>query len=97
MKNIISILALVFTIGFTSCQRNQTGIADIQKAQLATDKCQGPPPEWCARARCSSEGKPVCGCNGVTYANECQAQCDGVTSYTFGTCDLSSGKPVASR
>ena len=95
MKNIISIFALALTITFTSCQRNQIATTDIQKSQLATDKCQGNPPEWCARARCSNEGKPVCGCNGVTYANECQAQCDGVTSYTFGTCDNGGGKLAA--
>ncbi|GIV34393.1 MAG: hypothetical protein KatS3mg031_1928 [Chitinophagales bacterium] len=29
---------------------------------------------------------PVCGCNGVTYGNSCEAQCAGVTQWTPGPC-----------
>lgn len=97
MKNIISIIALVFAVGFTSLQKSENGLTDLKKSQFVTtgaDKCQGDPPEWCARVRCSGEGKPVCGCNGVTYANECQAQCDGVVAYTFGPCESGGGKAL---
>jgi hypothetical protein len=29
---------------------------------------------------------PVCGCNGKTYGNECEAVCAGITDYTEGAC-----------
>ncbi len=29
---------------------------------------------------------PVCGCNGITYGNECDAMINGVTSYFYGEC-----------
>lgn len=36
---------------------------------------------------CPAVYAPVCGCNGVTYGNSCEAQCDGVTRWTQGTCN----------
>ena len=47
------------------------------------DKCQGERSIGCT---CPQTLNQVCGCNGVTYDNGCYAQCDGVTSYTFGVC-----------
>ena len=36
---------------------------------------------------CEKIYAPVCGCDKVTYANACMAECVGITSFRSGTCE----------
>jgi len=43
---------------------------------------------------CAQINTPVCGCNGITYPNPCTAQANGVSFYTYGTCQTGCINPA---
>ncbi len=76
MKKLIQISFFVFvmTMLSTACEEEPTDCID--PAQIDTE------------TSCIEIYDPVCGCDDVTYDNECYATIAGVTSWTAGPCEV---------
>ena len=59
----------------TSCDLNYIGSITIDESLINE------------QAACYLIYAPVCGCNDVTYSNDCVAQNNGVLSFTEGACE----------
>jgi hypothetical protein len=64
------------------------------RAPVASQAAAGPdcidPKRINPSAICTMDYQPVCGCNGLTYANECVGRNAGLLSFRLGPCP---GKP----
>ncbi len=66
------IFLLFLLIALGSCKKRDDGCID---ESLIIDSA------------CPANYDPVCGCDDVTYGNDCEARINGVTSWTEGACD----------
>jgi hypothetical protein len=74
MKILLSILAITFSLSLFSCKSEE------EKVRCYDPKKRNP------NAVCNTIYDPVCGCDGKTYSNPCEATNAGITSYTGGKC-----------
>lgn len=72
MKNLLIIGGfLLGSVVFLSCDKRK----EFDCVAVAQDDCL-----------CYEIYAPVCGCDNVTYSNDCYAECNGITDYVPGEC-----------
>ena len=85
----MKLLLILLLVTFYSCedklQQNQQ-TTTIQGAKVQASNTSNSIVEENDACICTKDWRPVCGENGVTYPNACQAKCEKVENFTEGTC-----------
>lgn len=74
----VVLVSCVLIFGLTGCKGQRAS----QGEDTCIDESKIDPNKACYKIY-----KPVCGCNGETYSNDCMAAKAGVTTWTDGPCE----------
>lgn len=90
IMSLLVALLCVIMLGLISCKKETLDKSTVVISCFNEDMLS-------SKVKCETEIRPVCGCNGTTYANPCEAQyVYGVKSWTVGACEIDTAclKPV---
>ena len=85
---VLLLVALLFSFGCIEGKNQSEPAAKVieQKPVEADKPADGGFVEENDMCICTKDWRPVCGSNGVTYPNACQAGCEKITEFTEGPC-----------
>ena len=80
---LVAIICVIFLSALSSCQSDDPAEYLTNEDSCVNEDIKN------AEILCDNLDQPVCGCNGVTYANACEAVYDfGITKWTNGSCEV---------
>ncbi len=74
MNKLLVIVQIIVLLAMGACCKDEPSPDCIDPSRIKSD------------VACITLYDPVCGCNNITYSNECLAEISGVTSWTAGAC-----------
>jgi len=85
-KQLTYFLSFLLLFSLFACKTQKKSIAVPIEKKLINDASCIDKSKINSKAICNKTILPVCGCNGVSYKNVCEAKKNGVTSYKSGYC-----------
>lgn len=89
MKFLLLVLSLTLFIACNEDKKSEANKSEVKptESMQADADATGGIAEENDMCICTKDYRPVCGSNGVTYPNPCQAGCEKIKEFTEGPCE----------